>query len=229
MSTIFGAISVETPKFSVIKALNLAGAEVRKYPAQVRAEVTYDIAPEASIADGLNTPFRALAGFIFGGNTSRAGGASEKVAMTAPVVMQTGAAEKIAMTAPVVMHTSPADASAGAATDTASAADTTAASGKRVMAFIMPSKYKTVDELPTPKDERVKLTEVPERTFAALRFRGVMTRDVVDARTAELRAAAEREGLKLSVDPSLVQYCAYNPPWCLPWLRTNDILIPVAE
>ncbi len=74
--------------------------------------------------DDLGTPFRALAGYIFGGNVKREGstgaaqqatGASEKVAMTAPVLMSevvqpaaasagaSGSNEKVAMTSPVIL------------------------------------------------------------------------------------------------------------------------------
>jgi hypothetical protein len=72
-----------------------------------------------SLLDGLNQPFGMLAGYIFGGNTKRVAGeqsaqssASEKVAMTSPVLMtqkqgggSSGSAgnEKVAMTSPVLM------------------------------------------------------------------------------------------------------------------------------
>ena len=35
-------------------------------------------------------------------------------------------------------------------------------STKPPQTFIMPSKYKTVNDLPVPKDSRVRLVEVPE-------------------------------------------------------------------
>jgi hypothetical protein len=143
-------------------------------------------------------------------------GPSEKIAMTAPVVMQAGPSEKIAMTAPVVMQTGEGSTEA-------------AADNKRTMCFIMPSQYKSVTDLPEPKDPRVRLYEVPERTFAAIRFRGRMTAAEAKSKEAQLRTVADGDGLKLSPDPKAVQYCAYNPPWCLPWFCTNDILIPVLE
>lgn len=63
MASIFGAISVETPKFEVIKQLSgKAGAELRKYAPQVRAEVTYEVTPGAPIMNNLNNPFGMLAG-----------------------------------------------------------------------------------------------------------------------------------------------------------------------
>ncbi|KAG2439890.1 hypothetical protein HYH02_010520 [Chlamydomonas schloesseri] len=229
MSSIFGSITVETPKYTVLKTLGNSGAELRKYAPQVRAEVTYDMPEAAPIMDGLNNPFRSLAGFIFGNNSARSGAGNEKVAMTAPVVMQQPAAaastssssaaasEKIAMTAPVVMQ------------QPAAAGEQAAGSKQRVMAFIMPSKYHTPEDLPAPKDPRVRLVAVPERTFAALTFKGYMSADVAARREAELRAAAAGEGVALSADKGHVQFGAFNPPWCLPWFKTNEVLIPVAE
>ncbi|KAG2443908.1 hypothetical protein HXX76_002248 [Chlamydomonas incerta] len=218
MSSIFGSITVETPKYTVLKTLGSGGAELRKYAPQVRAEVTYDMPETAPIMDGLNNPFRSLAGFIFGNNTARLGAGNEKVAMTAPVVMQQpAAAEKIAMTAPVVMQ-QPAGAEGGEA-----------GAKTRVMAFIMPSQYHSPEDLPAPKDPRVRLVAVPERTFAALTFRGGMNAAVAARREAELRAAAAAEGVALVQDKGHVQFGAFNPPWCLPWLKTNEVLIPVAE
>ncbi|KAG2499054.1 hypothetical protein HYH03_003239 [Edaphochlamys debaryana] len=212
MASLLGYIQVEVPKFAVLKTLEGCG-EVRKYGPQIRAVVEYDVAPDAPIMDGLNNPFRSLAGYIFGKNQKRAGDSNEKVAMTAPVVMQKApAAEKIAMTAPVVMQ-----------------AGEGAEAHKRTMSFIMPSQYAKVEDLPLPKDAKVTLVEVPERTYAGLTFRGTMTPALAAAKEQELRQAAERSSVKLSQDPAAVQYGAFNPPWCLPWLKTNEVLIPVAE
>lgn len=151
-----------------------------------RPSLTSHQAPPALHLPNLNP-----AGFIFGKNTSRKaadGAANEKVAMTAPVVMQdttTGAAaaapapsEKVAMTAPVVMQntTEPASAAPAASEKVAMtapvvmqhASDTqqqqqqapTSSSSTRTMSFIMPSKYSSPEDLPVPKDARVKLVQV---------------------------------------------------------------------
>ncbi len=51
--------------------------------------------------------------------------------------------------------------------------------------------------------------------------------DFFKAKEAELRKAAAADGIQLSQDPQEVKLAGYNPPWCLPWLRTNEIMIPV--
>ncbi len=117
------------------------------------------IAAETAVATdeeaARNEGFRRLARYIFGANSGK-----DKIAMTAPVAQQQS--EKIAMTAPV-------------ATQRGSADDW-------VIRFFMPSKY-TMDTLPSPKDDRVRLVEVPGETVAVLRYNGSYSPEAVAART----------------------------------------------
>lgn len=76
----------ETPRYDVVR--EVGAAQVRRYAPHLLAQVT--VRGEQSGA--LNQGFRALAGYIFGGND---GGAS--VAMTSPVTQSAN----IAMTSPV--------------------------------------------------------------------------------------------------------------------------------
>ncbi len=110
--------------------------------------------------------------------------------------------QSIAMTAPVeqTLHTEPS-----------------------VMAFTLPAKY-AWDELPTPDDDSVSLVPVPERTMAAIRFSGWATDGQVDSRTAELLAVLAEHGVRHTGTPTLNQY---NPPWTLPFLRRNEIMVEV--
>lgn len=222
MSTIFGAITSEVPKFKVLRVLASGPplCEVRQYGRQLRAEV--EVEHEGEMGQNMGGPFRMLAGFIFGGNTKRAvpGGeaaaGSEKVEMTAPVIMSKKAAEsseKVAMTAPVMV----------------SKAGGGGGSGKHMvkMCFIMPSKYASVEELPVPKDARVHLAEHPEYTVAVIKFSGSFGDANFRKHEALLREAAAKAQLPISDDPEQVQVAGYNPPWCLPWLKTNEVHIPV--
>lgn len=76
----------ETPQYEVVRSVG--AAEIRSYAPYILAEV----AVRGDQRGALNQGFRALAGYIFGGND---GGAS--VSMTAPVAQS----NSIAMTAPV--------------------------------------------------------------------------------------------------------------------------------
>ncbi|SBS77056.1 SOUL heme-binding protein [uncultured Mycobacterium sp.] len=143
-----------------------------------------------------NLGFRLLAGYIFGANSS-----SDKIAMTAPVAQQ--ASEKIAMTAPVVTQRTP--------------------SGEWVIRFFMPSKY-SLDSLPAPKDDRVRLMTVPSETVAVLRFTGSIGPDAVSERTGQLLKVLYRNNIEPTGDP-LAWF--YDPPWALPCLRRNEVVVGV--
>ena len=142
-----------------------------------------------------NIGFRRLAGYIFGGNHR-----DESIAMTAPVAQQSR--EKIAMTAPV-----------------AQAHD----GGQSTIRFYMPSKW-TLDTLPTPDDDKVRLVEVPGETVAVLRFTGDRSPRAVAERTRELSETLRVNEIE-TTGPA--QSWFYDPPWTLPFRRRNEIAIPV--
>jgi hypothetical protein len=101
---------------------------------------------------------------------------------------------------------------------------TTEGSGNRWrMHFVMPSKY-TMATLPVPTDPRVTLREVPPRQVAARTFSGFVTEARVSAETEALRAWMIERGLQADGPAQLARY---NPPWSIPFLRRNEILIPV--
>ena len=91
--------------------------------------------------------------------------------MTAPVAQQPGSVpgQKIAMTAPVSQR-------AGA-------------DGEWVIRFFMPAD-KSLESLPEPDDDAIKLVTVPEETVAVRRFTGSRSRRAVASQTAELMRPA---------------------------------------
>lgn len=152
-----------------------------------------------SMKDASGSGFRLIADYIFGNNTVRNGGNGE-IAMTAPVTL-TAQSEKISMTAPVSMERS---------------------AGQWRVHFVMPSKY-TLDTLPVPNNPAVKLREIPATHYAVLRFSGFAGETKVAAKVTELKGwLAEREIEPLG-SPELARY---NPPWTLPFLRRNEVMIP---
>ena len=141
-----------------------------------------------------NEGFRRLARYIFGGNTDKT-----KIAMTAPVAQQQGS--KIAMTAPVAAQRD--------------------SRGEWVIRFFMPSEH-TLETLPTPNDERVRLVSVPAETVAVLRFSGLANPDAIASRTAELLAALRAADITPAGDPVT---WFYDPPWTIPFRRRNEIAV----
>jgi hypothetical protein len=154
---------------------------------------------EGTLSEASNAGFRKVAGYIFGANRTRDGSKTE-IAMTAPVTVSRS--QKIAMTAPVMTHPS--------------------AQGYR-LSFVMPAQYR-LDSLPAPLDPSVELRVLPPASYAVLRFSGLCSEKRVADRAAELSAWITRRGLTVRGEASLARY---DPPWQLPFLRRNEILIPV--
>ena len=142
--------------------------------------------------------FKLIADYIFGNNSRNAGG-SEKISMTAPVAMEP-ASEKISMTAPVSMEQS---------------------GGQWRVYFVMPSRY-TLETLPKPNNPAVTLREIPGGNYAVVRFSGLAGEEKIAKKTAELKAWLASKGITPTGKPELARY---NPPWTLPFLRRNEILV----
>jgi SOUL heme-binding protein len=126
--------------------------------------------------------------------------AAQKVPMTAPVTQQ--ASEKIAMTAPVTQQGD---------------------GDKWRVRFIMPSKY-TMDTLPKPNNAAVELREVPAKRFTVIRFSGTAGEDSLKRHTKELSDFIGANNLAPLSPPT---YAFYNPPWTLPFLRRNEVMVEI--
>ena len=128
--------------------------------------------------------------------------ASRKLAMTAPVTQQVS--EKIAMTAPVTQK---------------------GAGNSWKVHFVMPSNY-TMETLPTPNNPAVKLKEIGGKRFAAIRFSGMGGTDSLKRHTKELDYFLSAKSFTPLSPPT---FAFYNPPWTLPFLRRNEVLIEVSS
>ncbi len=144
-----------------------------------------------------NVGFRRLANYIFGANHR-----NETISMTAPVGQQS-TSDEIAMTAPVAQARS--------------------ADDQWVIRFFMPSKW-TMDTLPEPDDDKVRLVPVPGETVAVLKFTGDRGPQAVADRTDELRKTLLDNDIEPAGDPFA---WFYDPPWTLPFRRRNEVAIPV--
>ena len=185
----------EQPPYEVVG--RVGDAEIRRYAPQIAAEAVV----EGPVETARNEGFRRVAGYIFGDNTAKA-----SVAMTAPVVQgrePSGGSQSIAMTSPVVQQP--------------------AGAGSWSIQFIMPAKY-TMATLPQPNDPRVRLVEIPARTFAVLRFSGLGREDAVARHEKALDAALAGSSWRAVGEP-VTWY--YDPPWTVPFLRRNEVARPV--
>ena len=161
------------------------------------------VAAETTIDATKSDNARSEAFRLIAGYIFGANKTTDKIAMTTPVEISAPGA-KIAMTAPVEVNKS----------DSA-----------LVMRFFMPSQY-SINQLPESTDSRVKLIEIPKTTVAALQFSGSTGDGAVAERATELTKALGSTNWKIA-GPATAYF--YNPPWTLPFLRTNEVVIPVAK
>lgn len=203
-------MTVEEPPFDVLlkRVDNVdTSYEIRRYHERFAAQAEY---PDGSSDDG--TPFRLLAKYIgvFGTPENEGG---QSISMTAPVVMEEKASHtSIAMTAPVTMQQEE--------------------NGKKTMQFILPKKFDSMDKIPKPTNPAVSIVEVPPAVGAVHTFSGSdisMTKGkaVADSMVAQLG----KDGVDLSEMNVMneLQMWGYNPPWTIPFLRRNEVWLPLTE
>jgi hypothetical protein len=195
--SVFGIRSAEELKYDVIS--KSGDFEIRAYEPYVSAIATMK-GPYEEVQGDL---FRVLAAYIFGKNTTES-----KIAMTAPVQTNPEAqdsGEKIAMTAPVVLEPD--------------------REGAWKMSFSMPSEY-TMQSLPKPLDPQVTLVPVPAKMFAVIRFSGSF--DDLDKRRSKAEELSKwlstQSRYKKVSDPV---FAGYDPPFTLPFLRRNEVMIEI--
>jgi len=188
------AMATEEPKFTLLEKDQ--SFELRLYEPKILAEVLVS----GTMREASSNGFRLIADFIFGNNIATSG-KSEKISMTAPVLIEPHA-EKISMTAPVNVEQSGA--------------------GWKVN-FVMPSQY-TLETLPKPNNPVVKIKPIPAKKFAVIQFSGLVDEEKMAKKVNDLEQWISTKQLKVLGNAELARY---NPPWTLPFLRRNEVLIEV--
>ncbi len=188
------AMATEEPKFTLLEKDQ--SFELRLYEPKILAEVLVS----GTMREASSKGFKLIADFIFGNNIATSG-KSEKISMTAPVLIEPHA-EKIFMTAPVNVEQSGA--------------------GWKVN-FVMPSQY-TSETLPKPNNPVVKIKPIPAKKFAVIQFSGLVDEEKMAKKVNDLEQWISTKQLKVLGNAELARY---NPPWTLPFLRRNEVLIEV--
>ena len=192
--SVFGVNNVEEASYDLIRTED--NYELRLYQPMVIAE-TY---VEGDFNGAGDKAFRKLFNYISKENTS-----ASKIAMTAPVIAnqaQSEISENIDMTVPVLEERSD--------------------QGWRYM-FVLPANY-SKKTAPVPLDENVKISTMPLKKVAILRFAGLRDEKVIKQKTVLLEQWIEANSLTPVSKP---RWAGYNPPWTLPFLRRNEVMIDV--
>ena len=146
-----------------------------------------------------------IAEVLVGGNMEAASGSGFR--MIADFIFgnntaKTGKPEKIDMTVPVVISRS---------------------NTGWFFHFVMPAQY-SLESLPKPNNPEVKIKQLKDRRCAVLRFSGKANEEKFNLKVTELMTWIRSENLIIIGVPELARY---NPPWTLPFLRLNEVIIEI--
>jgi len=163
--------------------------------------IVAEVQVEGDLDEASGQGFRLIAAYIFGQNK-----VSEKIAMTTPVTIEEKSPQsaKIAMTVPVVIEPK---------------------AGKWTVSFVMPSEY-TMESIPKPINSQVQLRQIPAVKKAVISFTGFYNEQKVAEKTLELEQWMKTRNLQPSGAPN---FARYNPPWTLPFLRRNEVMINLRD
>ena len=163
--------------------------------------IVAEVQVEGDLDDASSQGFRLIAAYIFGQNQ-----VNEKIAMTAPVTVEDQAVKSanIAMTAPVGIESK---------------------AGKWTVSFVMPAEY-TMESIPKPINPLVQLRQIPAVKKAAISFTGFYNQQKVSEKTLELEQWMKVRNLQSAGPPN---FARYNPPWTLPFLRRNEVMINLRD
>jgi len=124
------------------------------------------------------------------------------ISMTAPVEQQAG--QKISMTAPVQQQQR---------------------SNSWMISFVMPKQF-TLKTIPKPNNDMVKINEVPAQRFITIRFSGSNSDDNIRKNESALFNYITQNKINVTGEP---KYAFYNPPWTLPFMRRNEIMVQLLD
>ena len=163
--------------------------------------IVAEVQVDGDLDEASGQGFRLIAAYIFGQNQ-----VSEKIAMTAPVNVEEKVPQtaKIAMTVPVGIESK---------------------AGKWTVSFVMPAEY-TMESIPKPINSQVQLRQIPAVKKAVISFTGFYNAQKVADKTLELEQWMKARNLHPSGAPN---FARYNPPWTLPFLRRNEVMINLSD
>ena len=189
-------MAYEEPEYEVIAEYD--EFEIREYSSYLVAETEID----STFEEAGNAAFQFLFDYISGKNVKQ-----EEIEMTIPVNQSNAEpeGEKIEMTTPVNQSAK------------------LNAEGQYVISFVMPLKY-TMETIPTPKNDRVKIRKVESKTVAVREYSGTWSEENFRENEQILLEELRKENIE-TIGTS--NFARYNPPFW-PWfLRTNEVQIEI--
>ena len=89
----------------------------------------------------------------------------------------------------------------------------------------MPPEY-TLVSLPVPNDARIKFWEIPAYRAAVIQFPGFNTDSNLSEHLNILMDWLAKNHIAAIGQPT---YAFYNPPWTLPFLKHNEVMVKISK
>jgi len=173
--------------------------EIRRYKPVMTVETYVE---EADFQEATGLAFQRLFDYISGSNVS-----TNDIAMTAPVIAEprknTGTI--IPMTSPVIASPKQSERQGW------------------ILKFVLPASL-AIETAPQPTDPRLTLKHTPEKLVAAISYSGLWSENAYQEQVTQLQSWLASKQYKST---SLPSFAGYDPPWALPFLRRNEVLIDV--
>ncbi len=97
---------------------------------------------------------------------------------------------------------------------------------KWVMCFVLPAKF-NLATAPVPDNSNIRIEARPSEVVAVIEYTGINTREKIAEKKQELMQWLVNEtSFTAGSEPRIAQY---DPPMTIPFLRRNEIQIPVQE
>ena len=93
----------------------------------------------------------------------------------------------------------------------------------KTMSFILPEEF-SLSTAPQPLDPEIKVTELIDFSVAVIKFSGFLNQNSISSNESLLQNWIEKNGLKVNGN---AKAAGYNPPFTLPFMRRNEILLPI--
>lgn len=198
----FGGKAANEPHFRVV--VEDHNIQIREYHSYTMANVVVD----EPFNKATRVAFKQLFDYISGDNSG-----SEKIDMTAPVLVIPKSISTISQT----KHVQPNSKTAPAVLDQSRQG--------WAVAFVLPEGMNSATS-PTPADSRITLHDVPAKRVAAIRFTGRLRTAPLEIQRQQLSDWLHKNSLEHDGD---WRVAGYNPPWTLPPLRRNEIMVTLTN
>lgn len=93
------------------------------------------------------------------------------------------------------------------------------------MSFVMPANF-SLENTPVPLDKALGIEEIQDYTVATITFNGSFDEKNIEKNISVLQKWIADKNLKVTGIPKAA---GYNPPFTIPALRRNEILIPIEK